>query len=50
MKKRIALITKGFTGSTFPLAKQFLEMGYAVDIYLFLLYIVFRTRSFQLFV
>lgn len=35
MKKRIALITKGFTGSTFPLAKQFLEMGYAVDIYLF---------------
>ena len=35
MKKRIALITKGFTGSTFPLAKQFLEMGYAVDIYRF---------------
>lgn len=35
MKSKIALITKGFTGSLFPLAKQFLLKGYEVDIYLF---------------
>lgn len=35
MKNKIALITKGFTGSLFPLAKQFLLKGYEVDIYLF---------------
>lgn len=35
MKKKVALVTKGFTGSTFPLAKQLLQKGYIVDIYLF---------------
>ena len=35
MTKRIALVTKGFTGSTFPLAKQLISKGYLVDIYLF---------------
>lgn len=33
--KKIALITKGFTGSILPLAKDFVKKGYGVDIYLF---------------
>lgn len=32
--KRIAFFTGGFTGSTLPLAKQFIEKGFAVDFYL----------------
>ena len=32
---KIALVTKGFTGSLFPLAKQLIRKGYDVDIYLF---------------
>lgn len=32
--KRIVIITRGFTGSTLPLAKEFLKRGYAVDYYL----------------
>lgn len=32
--KRIAFFTGGFTGSTLPLAKRFIEKGFAVDFYL----------------
>lgn len=32
--KKLAIITGGFTGSTLPLAKQFIEKGFAVDFYL----------------
>lgn len=33
--KKIAILTRGFTGSTLPLAKEFIDRGYAVDVYLF---------------
>jgi glycosyltransferase involved in cell wall biosynthesis len=32
--KRIAFLTRHFTGATFPLAKEFLRKGYAVDYYI----------------
>ena len=35
MIKKIAFITKGFTGSILPLVKNFVLKGYDVDIYLF---------------
>lgn len=35
MTKKIAFITKGFTGSVLPLVKNFALKGYEVDIYLF---------------
>lgn len=33
--RKVAILTRGFTGSTLPLAKEFIERGYVVDFYLF---------------
>lgn len=33
--RKIAFLTRGFTGSTLPLAKEFIDRGYIVDFYLF---------------
>lgn len=45
--KKIALLTKGFTGSLFPLAKQFLKKGYNVDIYIYYYKFFYDLEAFQ---